>query len=174
MPQQSRKFALYLGITILFLDLATKCLVSLFLPVMDSEHLWYPYGGVPVFRDFFGVEFSLVHAINYGAAWGLFSNHQGGLLVGRMVLISGVVVYAWRFNRNRSYDIPLALVIGGAIGNVIDYFIYGHVIDMFHFVLWGYDYPVFNVADMAICAGIIWLFMTSSLSDEQPKKKGKR
>ena len=49
----------------------------------------------------------------------------------------------------------------GALCNILDYFFYGHVIDMLHFVFWGYDYPVFNVADSFICIGVFWLFFAS-------------
>jgi signal peptidase II len=53
------------------------------------------------------------------------------------------------------------LIIAGGIGNILDYFIYGHVVDMFHFILWGYSFPVFNVADASIFMGIVSLLWMS-------------
>lgn len=166
--------ALLVGIVAFVLDALTKYLVASNLPIMNGGDLWYPYGGIGVFEDFFGIEFSIVHAINRGAAWGIFSDHQSYLLVGRIVLIAGVWIYALFFNKERRYAIPLALIISGAVANICDYFIYGHVIDMFHFVFWGYDYPVFNVADTAICIGVFWLVIASWFSEETKKKRGKR
>ncbi|MEM1283417.1 MAG: signal peptidase II, partial [Chlamydiota bacterium] len=122
-------------------------------------NMWFPFGGIAVFKNFFGVDFSIVHAINRGAAWGILSQYQQFLLVGRIILIVMVVVYALFFNSNRSYDMPLALIITGASANVLDYFLYGHVVDMFYFIFWGYHYPVFNVADSAICIGVAWLIL---------------
>lgn len=113
----------------------------------------YPYGGIGVFPDFYGIEFSLVHATNKGAAWGTFSEFGSLLLIARLFLIAFLIYY---FLKHTSFYIrlPLTLIIAGAMGNIIDIFLYGHVIDMFHFILFGYDYPVFNIADSAICIGI--------------------
>lgn len=119
----------------------------------------YPYGGIPVFQDFGGIQFSLVHTINKGAAWGVFSDYQWVLLGVRIVLIGALTAYI--FYCSAIYVLPLSLILAGALGNVIDTFLYGHVIDMFKFVLWGYHYPVFNIADMAITCGIAWLFVVS-------------
>jgi len=160
---------LYLGILIFLLDFATKIAVSRGLPLMGSDDLWYPYGGIPVFSNFIGIEFSLVHAINKGAAWGMFADHQNLLMSVRIILIALVISYAIFINKNRQYDIPFTLLISGALGNILDYFLYGHVVDMFHFVLWGYDYPVFNVADASICIGIIWLIFFSSPNNNKKR-----
>jgi signal peptidase II len=142
-------------------DIITKYLTQAYLPRRHAWDLWYPYGGIPVFKNFFGIEFSIVHATNKGMAWGLAGEHQELLLYIRIGLILGILGYLAFFNKASSHVWPLCLVITGAIGNVIDYYIYGHVVDMFHFVLWGYDYPVFNVADSLICIGIFWLIVQS-------------
>lgn len=149
---------LCIAMALLLIDAISKYLTQEFIPLMGSESLWYPYGGMGVFRNLGGIEFSIVHAINKGAAWSSFSDYQGILLMLRLVLIGGLITYALT-NRNASYLLPLSLIISGALGNVIDYFFYGHVIDMFHFVFWGYHYPVFNIADSAIVVGIGWLFL---------------
>lgn len=121
----------------------------------------YPYGGIGVFSNFLGIEFSLVHATNRGAAWGIFADWQMGLLILRILMILILLGYALFFNQRRILSFPLALIIAGATGNVLDFFLYGHVIDMFHFVFWHYDYPVFNVADSAIFVGIAWFIFDS-------------
>lgn len=148
-------------VVVLVIDFTSKYYTQKYLPLIQKGAVWYPYGGIPVFKDFFGIEFSLVHATNKGAAWGLGASYQLPLMILRGCLIAGLLIYVCFFNKNKSYQIPLALIIAGAIGNVIDYFLYGHVIDMFHFVLWGYQYPVFNVADSAIFLGIVSLLLLS-------------
>lgn len=157
----SRFIPLIIGSLVLFADIVTKFLTHTVLPVMHRGAMWYPYGGIGVFRDFFGIEFSISHQINHGAAWGVFADYQVYLLYLRFVLIVGLFVYVLFFNTHESWKIPLALIIAGAVGNVVDYFIYGHVVDMIHFVLWGYDFPVFNIADTAIFLGIASLAVIS-------------
>ena len=156
-----------IGVFVLLIDQISKWLVFSHLPLIESSTYLYPYGGIGIFRDFFGIEFSLNHMTNTGAAWGLLGKYPLPLIFLRMGLISALIIYFFYFNRHASWQVPLILVIAGAIGNVIDYFVYGHVIDMFHFVLFGYDFPVFNVADSAITIGIISLFILNFLDKDK-------
>ena len=152
---------LLIGLLVLILDQLTKGLVYLYLPVIDSVVYWYPYGGIGIFKNFAGIEFSINHMTNTGAAWGMLGNYQLTLILLRIILIVGLLSYLCYFNQSPSWQFPLILIIAGALGNVIDFFVYGHVVDMFHFVLWGYDFPVFNLADSAISIGIFSLFILS-------------
>ena len=96
-------------------------------------------------------------------------NFIGGIRIG---LILAVIAYLFFFNQRKACRLPLTLVISGAIGNLIDFALYGHVVDMLHFVFWGFDYPVFNLADSAIFIGIFWLILLS-LFPERPEAKEK-
>lgn len=154
---------LWMGLIVLIVDQLTKGFVYSFLPVIDSTFYWYPYGGVGVFQNLGGIEFSINHMTNAGAAWGVLANHQLPLIILRVALIVGLCIYLFYYNRDASWQFPLVLIIAGALGNVLDFFIYGHVVDMFHFVLWGYDFPVFNIADSAISLGICSIFLISWL-----------
>jgi len=128
---------------------------------MRNSYPAYPYGGVGIFKNFLGIEFSLSHSTNTGAAWGMFSDYTSFLVVIRILLIIGLAVYFFFYNRNDAFQWPLALIISGAIGNVVDFFVYGYVIDMIHFVFWGYDYPLFNIADSCIFVGVAcWIFLS--------------
>ncbi|HRD55462.1 MAG TPA: signal peptidase II [Parachlamydiaceae bacterium] len=151
------------GFLLLLTDIFTKFLTASFLPLMSGNA--YPYKGIPVFKNFLGIEFSIVHATNKGAAWGFFADFQTVLIAFRILLIIGLITYLLFYNKNYALQMPLILVGFGAFGNILDYFLYGHVIDMFHFVFWGYSYPVFNIADAAICIGIFWLFLVSFKGD---------
>lgn len=79
--------------------------------------------------------------------------------------------YLFFFNKNRRAEIPLVLIVAGAIGNIVDYFLYGFVIDFFHVILWGYDFPVFNVADISITLGVLWLFCFACVSKKKVAEK---
>lgn len=157
---------IWIGIMVLCLDQLTKGLVYAYLPVIEPSFYWYPYGGIGIFQNFAGIEFSINHMTNTGAAWGVLGNHQLPLIILRIGLIVGLIFYLCYFNRLSSWQLPLILIMAGALGNVIDFFIYGHVVDMLHFVLWGYDFPVFNIADSAISIGITSLFFLSFFEDK--------
>lgn len=154
-------YFLLLGLSILLIDQIVKWLVYSFIVPIDQVAYTYPYGGLPIFKNVLGIDFSINYVTNKGAAWGVLGNYQLPLILLRMGLIAALLVYLFFFNRHLSWQLPLVLIISGAIGNVMDFFIYGHVIDMLHFVLWGYDFPVFNVADSAISIGIGYLFLLS-------------
>lgn len=146
--------SLLLGFFVLLADQVTKYLVHSNIPRMTHESQWYPYKGIGIFENFLGIEFSIVHATNRGAAWGLFSDFQDYLFAFRIIFILALIVYLVGYNKSKELTLPLTLIVVGAIGNIIDYFVYGHVVDMLHFVFWGYDYPVFNVADSTIFIGV--------------------
>ena len=131
---------------------------------------FYPYGGVGVFQDLCGgIDFSINHVTNTGAAWGVFSTFSKFLLLLRIALIIGLMVYLFFLNKDKAKHFPLALILTGAIGNVLDHFIYGHVVDMFHFKFWGYSFAVFNVADATIFCGVMLLFLGSTIEKARRK-----
>lgn len=159
--------ALLIGAFIFTADFTSKYLVQHYIPKMSDSFPIYPYGGIPIFRDFLGIEFSIVHETNRGAAWGVFAEWQHYLLYFRILLLVGLLIYLFLYNKKRSWEIPLTLIIAGAFGNIVDYFYYHHVVDMFYFVFWNYRYPVFNVADSAIFIGIVWLFLLSWIEEHK-------
>lgn len=155
------KVPLALMVLILLLDALLKSFIHFNLPQMSYGSYFYPYGGIAVFKDFMGIEFSISHAINLGAAWGVGRDYQILILIFRIFLILGLAVYFFLFRKTFLEQIFVSLILAGALGNVIDYFLYGHVVDMFHFVLFGYDFPVFNLADSAIFVGVAGYILTS-------------
>lgn len=150
---------LLLSFLVLFCDIFSKAWIHFKLPLMTQ---FFPHGGIPVFQNVLGINFSIVHQTNKGAAWGLFAYFQDYLLFFRIAMIGLILAYLIFFNKNPLRRFPLLLILMGAIGNVIDYFVYGHVIDMFYFNFWGYSYPVFNIADSAIFCGVMLLLFQSS------------
>ena len=104
-------------------------------------------------------KFTLVH--NTGGAFGLF--HNNTLLLGIIgVIFTGVFIYfIERNNLNRIEEFSYGMILSGIIGNIIDRLFRGYVIDFFDFNIFGYDYPVFNVADIFIVVGIILVILIS-------------
>ena len=140
--------------TLLVLDIWLKAFTHGHIPVMSAFFPCFPYGGVAVFHDWFGVDFSLNHVINHGAAWGVFREYSKLLLILRIAMILGLGAYLFFYNKKAENKLPLALILTGAFANVLDYFLYGHVVDMFHFNFWGYSFAIFNIADAMICCGV--------------------
>lgn len=155
---------------ILVLDILSKYLTHSFLPYIQKGMIPYPYGGIGVFENLGGISFSLIHQTNTGAAWGLFPNFQSLLLYIRLSIITLLFIYIFFINKNIRTQIPFAFIIAGAVGNVIDTVFYGHVIDMMFFQLWGYDFPVFNVADSFIFLGVAWLCLFNLKKSKKTQK----
>jgi signal peptidase II len=144
---------------LLGLDVVSKLVALGHIPPMNIGG--YPYGGIGIFSNFLGISFSLNMIVNTGAAWGMFAGHSGLLFGLRTAVIVGLVSYLLFYRSGSTPKIPLWLVVIGALGNAIDYALYGHVIDFFHFVFWGYSFPIFNLADSYITLGVLGiLFLT--------------
>lgn len=141
-------------LSILAVDVVTKYCVHTYVP----QTLWslpmYPYGGIPVFQNFYGIDLVISHVTNRGGPWGVVASHHTSLLFLRVFAICCLAIHLLFFNRVKFREIPLCMVIAGAMGNVLDSFFYGHVIDMIHCIFWGYSFPVFNMADASISVGV--------------------
>lgn len=119
--------------------------------------------------------FSLVMVWNRGVSYGLFQadSFQGWLIltVFSLAAVAGLTWWLWKLDR-RFLAAGVGLLIGGALGNVIDRIIYGAVADFFHFYAWGRDWYVFNVADVAITVGVMVLLLDAFLRpDPKPELK---
>lgn len=110
--------------------------------------------------------FSIVHARNYGAAFG-FLNDAGGWQTVFFAFVSisvSVVLLVWikRISHvERQLSIALSLVLGGAIGNLIDRLMHSYVVDFLLFYYDRWQFPAFNVADTAIFIGAFLLILDS-------------
>ena len=109
----------------------------------------------------------LTYILNPGAAFGMLE-HNRTFFIGLTVFILVLAVVLWSRVRQEAPMVQygMALFLGGAIGNVIDRIKTGLVIDFIDFRIW----PIFNVADMAICLGvglIIWSVLTEEKKTEK-------
>lgn len=124
-----------LTVSIVFFDQLTKFLVLNF-------------GGFEICR-FFNIEY----ITNTGASFGMFQGWSS-LLAWLGVIMMGLIIYNFDKIQKQMY-LPWMVIIAGIIGNTIDRFLWGHVVDFLSFSFW----PAFNVADMAITLGVAWLIV---------------
>jgi signal peptidase II len=131
--------ALALAALVVVVDRITKHLVVSGIAVGD-EHKFLP-----------GV--TLVHVRNNGVAFGFFSGGGALVLVLTLVALGALLVYFVLRPHRRGLWVPTGLLVGGALGNLIDRLVNGPVTDFIKLPLW----PAFNVSDMAITFGVLAL-----------------
>ncbi len=162
MLKGSRKFHLLLAAIIVILDRVSKWLVATRISLHDS---------IPVIPGFFRI----THVENPGAAFGLFSDSASSWTIAMLVVFSVValVIIALLLWKNslamNSTGVGLALILGGAVGNLWDRLLSGHVVDFLDVYLDGYHWPAFNVADSAIVIGAV-LLVAEILFAKSPKR----
>ena len=127
-----------------------------------------------MFHNWHGIDFAITHVANKGAAWGILASLHDYLLYFRILIIGGLLSYLVFAKTSPFRKLCMLLIAVGAIGNVLDTFIYGHVVDLFYVILWGYSFPVFNIADAAIFCGVALLLSEAlllKLKANKPLKK---
>ncbi|MEX2262544.1 MAG: signal peptidase II [Bryobacteraceae bacterium] len=144
MPSRALLFGL--SASIFAIDRLTKWLI---------ESRFSPFDSVTVIPGFFDI----VHTTNRGAAFGLFAESSSsvrsfvliGLALGALVLVAGML---WRMSGvGRATAYGLALILGGALGNLFDRIATGAVTDFLDFYVGALHWPAFNVADSSIVVG---------------------
>jgi signal peptidase II len=145
-----RKYFLFIAVIVLLLDRMAKWAIASNIALHDS---------VVVIPGFF----RLTHVQNTGAAFGLFAESPAQWKVGALVsfsILALIVVSALLWKNGHALSttsIGLSLILGGAMGNLWDRMVSGHVVDFLDFYVGNYHWPAFNVADSAIVIGAILL-----------------
>ena len=104
--------------------------------------------------------FSLTYVENDGAAWSIFSGNRVFLIVISVLAIILIYFYFIKNNDIKNFElINYSILIGGIMGNLLDRIKFGKVIDYLDFNLFGYNYPIFNFADICIVISIILLLI---------------
>lgn len=124
---------------------------------------------ITIFNNFFYI--SNVH--NYGAAFSILYGNRIFLVI--VSVITLVLVYYFLL-KNKKFSwfniIFYSLLIGGILGNLFDRIVYGYVVDYLDFYFFGYNFPIFNVADMCIVVAVI-LAMIDIIRSENDEVRGK-
>ncbi len=141
-----RKYHLLIAVAVLALDRYTKWLIAHRLTMHDS---------ITVIPGFFRI----IHTENPGAAFGIFADSPSQWKVALLILFSVVALLIvsallWKTSHSMtSTGVGLALILGGAVGNLWDRVVSHRVVDFLLFYIGHYQWPAFNVADSAIVAG---------------------
>ncbi len=150
-----KKKTFLLLIIFLLIDIITKLIVNHYLELMQS---------IVLIKNFF----SLTKVYNYGASWSILTGQRWFLIILAIVILCGLIKYQTKFKENKRNMVTFSLIYAGIIGNLIDRVIYGYVIDFFNFNIFGYDYPIFNMADIFIVIGVL-LLMYAIIKKEDVK-----
>ncbi|MGD0887393.1 MAG: signal peptidase II [Thermodesulfovibrionales bacterium] len=133
------------ALSVVILDQLTKYVVRTF---------WEPYETVRVLPFL-----QLVSVRNEGAAFGLFKGIGNTAFI--IISVAAITIIAYLMTRVREDRFGLSLILGGAVGNLIDRILFGKVTDFIDVFAGSFHWPAFNVADSALTVGLIVMVSTS-------------
>ena len=151
------KKTILISILILLLDIITKQLVITNL----LEHQ-----SITIINNFF----SITYAKNTGVAFSFLEGYLPLVILITSIIIISILIYIKKNNPNKYESICYGLILGGALGNLLDRIIYGYVIDFLDFTIFNYNYPIFNIADTFIVIGILILIILSFKENKGSEK----
>lgn len=148
-------------------------LIAIFVILLDQITKW-----LVVSKMQFGESITIIENVLYitshrnrGAAWGILQGQMWLFYVITLIVIGAIVYYIQKAAKGKwLLGVSLGLMLGGAIGNFIDRAIRKEVVDFIHTYIFGYNFPVFNVADSSLVIGVI-LLMIVMLRDERESKE---
>ena len=140
-----------ISLVVIVIDFITKLLVSKTL-VFDKS--------ITIIPNFL----YLTYTKNYGGAWSILASSTLVITIISFIIIISIIYYLFKNKINKKIEVfGYYLLLGGAIGNLIDRIVYGYVIDFLDFYIFGYDFPIFNIADIGIVSGITLLIISMVL-----------
>lgn len=144
--------SLFITIIILVLDQITKFIIASSMKVGDSFEV------IPNFLN-------ITSHRNDGAAWGILSGKMSFFfIITIIILVVLTVFYIKEAKNNLLMQIAISLLFAGALGNFIDRVLHGEVVDFVDTYIFGYNFPIFNVADSSLTIGVL-LIIIALLTD---------
>jgi signal peptidase II len=152
-------FYYIIALIIIIIDQVTKWLIVKSMQLGES---------ITVIEDFLYI----TSHRNRGAAWGILQGQMWFFYIITVIVIIGIIVYIQKFARGKYLlGISLGLMLGGAIGNFIDRVYRKEVVDFVDTYIFGYDFPIFNVADSALVVGVGLLLLQMLREERESKEK---
>lgn len=146
----------FISLFAFLLDFLTKFLIVSHLELGQS---------IPVFSGFNlflvmnkGISFSFLTAHSHGGVWGL-------IIMATLICLG--IIYFIQHEKDPTSKMALALILGGALGNILDRIRYGAVIDFLDFYIGSYHWPAFNLADSFICIGVCFLLIKMFIKEKK-------
>ena len=163
MSEKQRKvdflLGLIFGVLILVIDQISKWWIV--------TEIMTPPRYIPVFPSF-----NLVMGWNRGISFGIFDSssppNQWLLISLALIIVTILLIWLWR-SESRIISVSLGMIVGGALGNVIDRIHYGAVADFLDFYIGDFHWPAFNIADAGITIGVIILVLESIFIGSEKK-----
>lgn len=138
---------LILTIIFLGLDIISKLVVKHYLVLNQSN---------VIIKDFF----NLTYVKNSGAAFSILDDNTFLVVIVSLIIIAILIRYVYKNKDAKKIErVAYSLILGGAIGNLVDRIFNGYVVDFLDFIFFGYNYPIFNLADTFIVIGVILLII---------------
>lgn len=155
-----KKEIIKFGSIVFIIDLISKIIIDNIMYLNETKNIIYNF-------------FSCTKVYNTGAS---FSTMMGYRYL--FILVAGIALYFIyksidSFKVNKRNILAFSLLLGGILGNLVDRIIYGHVIDFLDFKIFNYNFPVFNIADSAICIGVCLLLIAVIKSEDNYGNKSK-
>lgn len=148
-------------LVIFILDQITKSLISTYLKLNES---------IEIIKDFFYIRY----INNKGASWGILENNRILLIGLSIIAIIMIIRYSYSFKKTKLNTYGFGLLLGGILGNLSDRLIFGYVKDFLDFIIFRYDFPVFNIADISIVIGVILLIISILKGEDKNGSKSSR
>ncbi len=143
-----------IGIICLFIDQVSKSLIDIYFTVGESYKLIDNFLYISSYY-------------NTGVAWGLLDNMRYIIIIISIMAIIVLYRYMFCFKKNIRTIVSFGLLLGGILGNLLDRIILGYVRDFIDVLIFSYDFPVFNFADIFICIGIFLLIISIIKGDDK-------
>jgi signal peptidase II len=146
-----------IAIFILLFDQISKSLIEIYFKLNES---------FVIVKDFFNI--TVAH--NTGGAWSILNNHSYLFIIFSVVALIVLIRFMFQFKNNLRNNIAFACTVAGIMSNLADRLFLGYVRDFLDFKILGYDYPIFNIADIAIVVGVLLLIV--AIFKGEDKKDG--
>lgn len=151
--------SLFVTLAILILDQVTKAFISKTMSVGDS------YSVIPGFLN-------ITSHRNTGAAWGILSGKMSFFFIVTIIVLCLLIFfYIKEAKGNFWMQVAISLLFAGALGNFIDRMRNGEVVDFIDTYIFGYDFPIFNVADASLTVGVILILILIIFDSKKSKVK---
>lgn len=150
-----------ISLIIFILDQITKSLISTYLKLNES---------IEIIKDFFYIRY----INNKGASWGILENNRILLIGLSIIAIIMIIRYSYSFKKTKLNTYGFGLLLGGILGNLSDRLIFGYVKDFLDFIIFRYDFPVFNIADISIVIGVVLLIISILKGEDKNGSKSSR
>lgn len=148
-----------LSLIIICFDQLTKWIIIKYMEFGES---------IPVIQNLFYI----TSHRNQGAAWGILQGKLWFFYIITIIVIVLIVYYLQKYSKGKVLmSIALSMMLGGAIGNFIDRVFRKEVVDFIDVKIFGYNFPIFNIADASLTIGVILLIIVMFLEERKEKKE---